>query len=173
MQEKWTYGLWGAGIGAAALAAVGFTWGGWVTSGGAETMTLKRSQAAVVAVLTPVCIEKFQGQCKCFGKSRGAEEHQLFLDAAGLHCEGGWATFGQDRPFELADACAEALNRLSILVAAQDPMSHASKGSVFIWAPQGQPSLIVHAHRLLPKDRPKRPTDDRRCPACIPIPMWR
>ena len=25
---------------------------------------------------------------------------------------GGWATFGQDRPFELADACAEALNKL-------------------------------------------------------------
>ena len=25
---------------------------------------------------------------------------------------GGWATFGQERPFELADACAEALNKL-------------------------------------------------------------
>ena len=25
---------------------------------------------------------------------------------------GGWATFGQDRPFELADACAEALSKL-------------------------------------------------------------
>jgi hypothetical protein len=26
--------------------------------------------------------------------------------------KGGWATFGQDRPFELADACAEVLNKL-------------------------------------------------------------
>jgi hypothetical protein len=25
---------------------------------------------------------------------------------------GGWATFGQERSFELADACAEALNKL-------------------------------------------------------------
>lgn len=51
MEEKWTYGLWGAAAGAAALAVVGFSWGGWVTGGNAEAMTLKRSQAAVVAVL--------------------------------------------------------------------------------------------------------------------------
>jgi hypothetical protein len=60
MEQTWTYSLWGAVAGAAALAVVGFTWGGWVTGGQAEAMTLKRSEAAVVAALTPICIERFQ-----------------------------------------------------------------------------------------------------------------
>src|SRR4029077_5950883 len=44
MQEKYTYGLWGAAVGAIALAVVGFSWGGWSTSGG----TTKQVQAAVL-----------------------------------------------------------------------------------------------------------------------------
>ena len=32
MQEKYTYGLWGAVAGAIALTVVGFTWGGWSTA---------------------------------------------------------------------------------------------------------------------------------------------
>ena len=60
MEEKWMYSLWGAAAGAAALAVVGFTWGGWTTGSNAEAMALKRSQAAVVAVLTPICIQRFQ-----------------------------------------------------------------------------------------------------------------
>ena len=51
MEEKWMYSLWGAAAGVAALAVVGFTWGGWTTGSNAEAMALKRSQAAVVAVL--------------------------------------------------------------------------------------------------------------------------
>ncbi len=35
MEEKWTYSLWGAAAGAAAIAVVGFTWGGWMTGGNA------------------------------------------------------------------------------------------------------------------------------------------
>ena len=112
MEQKWTYGLWGAGIGAAALAAVGFTWGGWVTSGGAETMTLKRSQAAVVAVLTPVCIEKFQANANASANLVELKNINYSWTRRDYIVKGGWATFGQDRPFELADACAEALNRL-------------------------------------------------------------
>ncbi len=53
MEEKWTYGLWGAAIGAAALAVGGFTWGGWMTAGSAEALTTKRSQAAVVGGIDP------------------------------------------------------------------------------------------------------------------------
>ena len=37
--------LWGAVGGAAALAFVGFMWGGWVTGGNAEAMALKRAAA--------------------------------------------------------------------------------------------------------------------------------
>lgn len=112
MEEKWTYGLWGAALGALALGVVGFTWGGWVTSGNADTMAMKRSQTALVAVLTPVCVERFQANAN-------APANLVELKGIGYSwtrrdyvVKGGWATFGQDRPFELADACAERLNKL-------------------------------------------------------------
>ena len=95
MEEKWTYGLWGAAIGAAALAVGGFSWGGWMTGGSAEALTTKRSQAALVAVLTPICIERFKASTNAARKSRGAEEDRLFVDAQGLRRE---AAGGDLRP---------------------------------------------------------------------------
>jgi hypothetical protein len=50
-------GLYGAAIGAAALAVVGFGWGGWVTGGRAQQMAVAASEVAVVKVLTPLCLE--------------------------------------------------------------------------------------------------------------------
>ena len=52
--------LWGAAGGAAAMAFVGFTWGGWVTAGKAETMVQTRVSEAVVGALAPVCAERFR-----------------------------------------------------------------------------------------------------------------
>jgi hypothetical protein len=112
MEEKWTYSLWGAAAGAAALAIVGFTWGGWVTGSNAEAMTLKRSQAAVVAVLTPICIERFQGNTNAPANLVALKNIGQSWSRRDYIVSGGWATFGQSRPFELAEACAEALNKL-------------------------------------------------------------
>jgi hypothetical protein len=53
MQEKYTYGLWGAAAGAVALAIVGFSWGDWHTSKGAA----QRADAAVVASMIPACVK--------------------------------------------------------------------------------------------------------------------
>ena len=52
--------LTGAIGGAVVLAIVGFTWGGWVTAGTAESMATKRAKSATVAVLAPICVAKFQ-----------------------------------------------------------------------------------------------------------------
>ena len=54
MQEKYTYGLWGAAAGAAALAIVGFTWGDWYTAKGAA----QHVQAAVQTALIPTCVKE-------------------------------------------------------------------------------------------------------------------
>jgi dienelactone hydrolase len=54
MQEKYTYGLWGAAAGATALAIVGFAWGGWYTAGGAA----KQVEAAVAAAMLPGCAKE-------------------------------------------------------------------------------------------------------------------
>jgi hypothetical protein len=54
MQEKYTYSLWGAAAGAAALAIVGFTWGDWYTSKGAA----QRADAAVLTAMIPACVKE-------------------------------------------------------------------------------------------------------------------
>ena len=46
--------LMGAVGGAVALAIVGFSWGGWVTGGTAETMANKQAKSAMVAALAPM-----------------------------------------------------------------------------------------------------------------------
>lgn len=112
MEEKWTYSLWGAAAGAVALAVGGFTLGGWMTGGNAEAMAQKRSQAAVVAVLTPICIQRFQANANAPVKLAELKNIGTSWLRRDYIVSGGWATFGQERPFELADACAEALNKL-------------------------------------------------------------
>jgi hypothetical protein len=54
MQEKYTYGLWGAAAGAVALAVVGFAWGDWHTSSGVKRV----SEAAVMTALIPACVKE-------------------------------------------------------------------------------------------------------------------
>ena len=56
---KWLKpGIFGVVIGAAALPIVGFSWGGWVTSGTAEKMASERARLEVVAALVPICVEQ-------------------------------------------------------------------------------------------------------------------
>ena len=52
--------IWGMAGGALAAAIIGFSWGGWVTGGRAETDSTQRANAAVVAAMAPVCVERFQ-----------------------------------------------------------------------------------------------------------------
>ena len=53
MDQKWTYGLWGAALGAGASMIIGFWPGGWQTSGSSA----RQAEAAVSAALLPVCAD--------------------------------------------------------------------------------------------------------------------
>src|SRR5260370_36999820 len=55
-------GIWGAVIGAAAISVIGFSSFGWTLGSTAERMAKEQAQNAVVAVLAPICVEKFQRQ---------------------------------------------------------------------------------------------------------------
>jgi hypothetical protein len=106
--------LWGAAVGAIALAVVGFSWGGWVTAGTAERSAGTRADQATLAALTPICVAQFQ-------KSPGARTSLATLketnswQQAEYVSKGGWATMPGSKAEpnrEVATACAEALIKL-------------------------------------------------------------
>ena len=107
--------LWGAAGGAAALAIVGFGFGGWVTGGKAAEMARQQTDKAVVAALAPICVDKF-----CCAKDVEANTGKLnaisYAWEKGTYISGGgWATLpGSGEPISgLAQACAEMLSNLT------------------------------------------------------------
>jgi hypothetical protein len=58
--ESLTRLLQGAAVGAVATMIVGFNWGGWSLGSTADKMAKERTELAVVAVLAPVCADKFR-----------------------------------------------------------------------------------------------------------------
>jgi hypothetical protein len=98
-------------IGAVASMVIGFSWGGWVTGGTANKLAAEQVGKAVVAVLTPLCVAKFQqdGDAKAnlavLQKISSNWEQGQYLE------KGGWATRpGAASPdYELARACAAKL----------------------------------------------------------------
>lgn len=101
--------LTGAGLGAVATAIVGFTWGGWVTGGSALEMASKQSEAAVVATLTPYCVQQSTNATAAavlaeLEAASGFNRRAVIENA-------GWATpLGTDAPNRaLAQACQLAL----------------------------------------------------------------
>jgi pimeloyl-ACP methyl ester carboxylesterase len=103
--------LWGAAAGAIALAIVGFSWGGWVTGGTAETLAKSRAATAVVAALTPICVEKFRQAADASANLVEMKKAAYVWDQSKFLEKGGWATMpGSTEPNSaVARACAESL----------------------------------------------------------------
>ena len=111
---EWTKpALYGAGVGAVALAIVGFTWGGWVTGGAAKDMAKKESIAAIAAVLTPYCLERSQSDPQSIVLLAELKAASSFNRRAIVE-KAGWATpLGMEKPnTDLAQACQLALSAL-------------------------------------------------------------
>ena len=109
--ESRTRLLQGIAIGAVASMAIGFSWGGWMTGGTANRLAAERADTAVVAALTPICIEKFL-------QNGNAKTNLTVLQKISTNWEqgdylekGGWATRpGATSPdYQLARACAAKL----------------------------------------------------------------
>ena len=103
--------LWGAVAGAIALAIVGFNWGGWVTGGTAETLAKNSAAMAVVAALTPICVEKFRQAADASANLVEMKKATYASDQSKFVEKGGWATMpGSAEPNSaVAKACAESL----------------------------------------------------------------
>ncbi|WP_038945966.1 hypothetical protein [Bradyrhizobium japonicum] len=103
--------LWGAVAGAIALTIVGFSWGGWVTGGPAETLAKNSAATAVVAALTPICVEKFRQAADASANLVEMKKATYAWDQSKFVEKGGWATMpGSAEPNSaVAKACAESL----------------------------------------------------------------
>jgi hypothetical protein len=105
-------GIWGVVIGAAAISVLGFTIFGWTLGGTAERMAKERAQTAVVDVLAPICVERFQQQADAPAKLTEFNKASSW-DRRSIIEKGGWATApGTATPNSaVATACAERLAR--------------------------------------------------------------
>jgi alpha/beta superfamily hydrolase len=104
--------LWGAVGGAIALAIIGFSWGGWVTGSKADALARQQVQAALIEVLTPICVDKFyraenaQARLVEFKKMTSSLDRERFVR------ENAWAKFGKESNSRVVDACATELYKL-------------------------------------------------------------
>jgi hypothetical protein len=103
-------GVWGAGVGAIAMAIIGFSQLGWTTSGKAELLAQERASTAVVAALVPFCVAKAQldPDKGIYAKLRAETSSYSRSD---MVLKAGWATVGNDTSPDsaLARACSEQL----------------------------------------------------------------
>lgn len=103
-------GIWGFVIGAIGIMIIGFSWWGWVLGSTSERMAREHAESAVVAVLTPLCVESFMGQADAAAKLVEFQKTASWQQSQALE-KGGWATApGSTSPnTAVARACAERL----------------------------------------------------------------
>jgi hypothetical protein len=104
--------LWGIAGGAAALAIIGFNWGGWTTASTAEASARTRVDDAVVAALAPMCVDKFQRAGEAPANLVALKKADTWSRGE-LVEKGGWAalpgTLSSAQVSAVAKACAVLL----------------------------------------------------------------
>jgi len=106
--------LWGALGGAVTISVIGFLSMGWTLGSTAERLAADRAENAIVSVLAPICVEKFQQQANSAAKLIEFKKAASW-DQRALIEKGGWATPPGTETMNsaVANACAEKLGRLS------------------------------------------------------------
>ena len=99
----------GAAAGAIVTMIVGFSWGGWSL----ESTAKEASRSAVVAVLAPICVDKFQHSADATNNFVELKKVSSYMQGSFVE-KGGWATLpGTDKAnFAVAQACATMLGNL-------------------------------------------------------------
>jgi len=101
----------GTVFGFALTVFIGFNYAGWTLESTAEKVANEKIQAAIIATLTPICVEKFKASTdakESAAKLKATEnwKQDKFIE------QGGWATFAGTEKVNLgvASACAKALH---------------------------------------------------------------
>ena len=100
-------GIWGVILGAAALAIVGFNWGGWVTGKNATAM----ADAAVIGRLVPICVQQFNDDANKAMKLAEMKKGDSWRHAEFVEKQ-GWATMpgAKKANSDVAEGCASAIS---------------------------------------------------------------
>ena len=100
----------GAVAGAVVTMIVGFNWGGWSIESTAAKRADDASRSAVVAVLAPICVDKFQHSADATNNFVEFKKVSTYMQSSFVE-KGGWATTpGSDASNSaVVSACAEQL----------------------------------------------------------------
>ena len=109
--ESRTRLLQGIAVGAVASVVIGFSWGGWMTGSSANKLAAERADTAVVAALTPICVEKFLQNSDAKANLAVLQKISTSWEQGDYLLKGGWATQpgATSSDYHLARACAEKL----------------------------------------------------------------
>ena len=83
---------------------------GWMSAGSAEQHAVKRANIAVLDVLTPICVTRFQQNAESEGKLKALQEVSSWKQADYV-IKQGWATMPANANSEkqIAKACANQI----------------------------------------------------------------
>ena len=103
----------GAAVGAVVTMIIGFNWGGWSVESTAAKRADEASRNAVVAVLAPICVDKFQHSADAANNFVELKKVSAYMQGSFVE-KGGWATSpGSDKANSaVAQACATMLGNL-------------------------------------------------------------
>jgi len=78
-------------VGAGLTAALGFSYGGWVTTGKANVMAAEQAKLEVAEALAPYCVRKAQADPEYGSKLEALKAGNSYTQTAIIH-DAGWAT---------------------------------------------------------------------------------
>ena len=115
--ERWsdakaskTVVFWACVATAVLTMIIGFSWGGWMTSSGADRLATDRSRTAVTTALVPVCLEKSKSDPAVSRKLVVLKALPSSYDQREAVLNDGWASIGSgEANRDVADACASEL----------------------------------------------------------------
>lgn len=101
---------WACVISVILTIVVGFTWGGWVTAGSAQSAAETMAKDAVVQRLVPICVSQFNMDPDKVLKLDELTALTSYQQGAYVRDQ-GWATIsGEEKPDrKVADACTDLL----------------------------------------------------------------
>jgi hypothetical protein len=108
-EGKVKYGIWGLIVGAVIAIIIGFAWGGWKTTGTAQTET----EEAILASQAAICVAQFMKEPNHEEKLKEFTELSSYR-RAGFIEKGGWHKMpGQKAAgYAVARACSDGLELL-------------------------------------------------------------